>query len=58
MSKATATNMIAATILLADEGRLKVLVDQVLPLSKAAEAHRLVEARAGVGKVLLDPTQN
>jgi hypothetical protein len=28
-----------------------------LPLSQAAEAHRLVEARGGVGKVLLDPTQ-
>jgi NADPH:quinone reductase-like Zn-dependent oxidoreductase len=43
---------------LAAEGKLKVLIDQVLPLSKAAEAHRLVEARAGVGKVLLDPTQS
>ena len=42
---------------LAAEGQLKVLIDQVLPLSKAAEGHRLVESRAGVGKVLLDPTQ-
>jgi len=25
---------------------------------EASEAHRLVEARAGVGKVLLDPTQS
>lgn len=43
---------------LAAEGKLKVLIDQVLPLSQAAEAHRLVEARGGVGKVLLDPTQS
>ncbi len=41
----------------AAEGRLKVLIDQVLPLWEAADAHRLVEARAGVGKILLDPTQ-
>jgi len=42
---------------LAAQGRLKVLVDQVLPLSVAAHAHRLVEARGGIGKILLDPTQ-
>jgi len=42
---------------LAAQGRLKVLVDQVLPLSAAAHAHRLVEARGGIGKILLDPTQ-
>jgi NADPH:quinone reductase-like Zn-dependent oxidoreductase len=42
---------------LAAEGKLKVLVDEVLPLSAAAEAHRRVESREGVGKVLLDPTR-
>ena len=42
---------------LAAEGELKVLVDQVLPLSQAAHAHRLVEERSGIGKILLDPTQ-
>jgi NADPH:quinone reductase len=42
---------------LAAEGKLKVLVDQVLPLSQAARAHQLVEARDGIGKILLDPTQ-
>lgn len=41
----------------AAEGRFKVLIDRVLPLSAAAEAHRLVDSRAGVGKVLLDPTR-
>jgi NADPH:quinone reductase-like Zn-dependent oxidoreductase len=42
---------------LAAEGKLKVLVDQVLPLSEAVHAHQLVEARGGIGKVLLDPTK-
>jgi NADPH:quinone reductase len=42
---------------LAAEGKLKVLIDQVLPLSEAVHAHRLVEARGGTGKILLDPTQ-
>jgi NADPH2:quinone reductase len=42
---------------IAAEGRLKVMVDQVLPLSHAARAHELVDSRAGLGKVLLDPTQ-
>jgi hypothetical protein len=27
----------------------------VLPLSEAVHAHRLVEARDGTGKILLDP---
>ena len=43
---------------LAAQGRLKVLIDQVFPLSEAAQAHHLVEARTGVGKVLLDPTRS
>jgi NADPH:quinone reductase len=42
---------------LAAQGKLKVLIDQVLPLSEATHAHQLVEARDGIGKVLLDPTQ-
>jgi NADPH:quinone reductase-like Zn-dependent oxidoreductase len=37
----------------AAEGKLKVLVDQVLPLSEARRAHELVERRAGIGKVVL-----
>lgn len=31
------------------------IVDRILPLHEAAEAHRLIEARVPVGKVLLDP---
>jgi NADPH:quinone reductase-like Zn-dependent oxidoreductase len=33
------------------------IIDRVLPLSQAAEAHRLVEQRAVTGKILLDATK-
>lgn len=36
-------------------GQLKPVVDRVLPLKDAAEAHRLLEARAVFGKVVLVP---
>ncbi len=39
-------------------GRIKPpIVDRILPLSQAAEGHRLVEARQISGKVLLDATR-
>ena len=41
----------------AAEGRFRVLIDQVLPLSQAVLAHELAEAREGLGKILLDPTR-
>jgi NADPH:quinone reductase-like Zn-dependent oxidoreductase len=37
----------------AAEGKLKVLIDQVLPLEQARRAHEIVEARSGIGKVVL-----
>jgi NADPH2:quinone reductase len=37
----------------AAEGKLKVLIDQVLPLEEARRAHEIVEARSGIGKVVL-----
>jgi NADPH:quinone reductase-like Zn-dependent oxidoreductase len=39
----------------AAQGRFKALIDQMLPLSDAALAHEIVDARDGLGKVLLDP---
>ncbi len=39
----------------AADGRYRVLVDRVLPLSEAALAHRLVAERSGTGKVVLQP---
>jgi NADPH2:quinone reductase len=40
----------------AGKGGVKVLIDQVLPLSQAADGHRRVASREGTGKVVLDPT--
>ena len=39
----------------AAEGRYKVLIDRVLPLAQAPQAHRLVAERSGIGKVVLQP---
>jgi NADPH:quinone reductase-like Zn-dependent oxidoreductase len=36
-------------------GRLEPVVHQVLPLARAADAHRLLESRAAFGKVVLEP---
>jgi NADPH:quinone reductase-like Zn-dependent oxidoreductase len=36
-----------------EAGRLAPVVDQILPMEKAAEAHRVLEASTHVGKVLL-----
>jgi NADPH2:quinone reductase len=41
----------------AAEGRMRVLIDKVLPLSQAVLAHEIAEARDGLGKILLDPTR-
>lgn len=41
---------------LAAEGRFLLLIDRVMPLREAAQAHRLVERNDSVGKVVLDPT--
>jgi NADPH:quinone reductase len=38
------------------EGKIKVQIAHVLPLSAAAEAHRMIEADPGTGKIVLDPT--
>ena len=39
----------------AAEGKLKVLIDKVLPLEDARRAHDIVEQRSGIGKVVLTP---
>ena len=38
------------------EGKIRVQIAAVLPLSRAAEAHRMIEASPGMGKIVLDPT--
>ena len=40
----------------AAEGKIMPQIDRVLPLSRAAEAHRLIEENGGQGKIVLDPT--
>ena len=37
------------------KGELKVIIDKTFPLSEAAEAHRYIESRQAVGRVLLIP---
>jgi len=39
----------------ADEGKLKVLIDKILPLGEARRVHERIEERPGVGKVVLMP---
>jgi NADPH:quinone reductase-like Zn-dependent oxidoreductase len=40
-----------------DGGVRPPVIAKILPLSEAAEAHRLIERRAVTGKILLDPTR-
>jgi NADPH2:quinone reductase len=40
----------------AAEGKVKAQIERILPLSQAAEAHRLVESGESLGKIVLDPT--
>lgn len=43
----------------AEQGNIRApIIDRILPLHEAAEAHWLVEQRVPVGKVLLDPIQS
>ncbi len=48
-------NNIAKLIADVARGELKVVIDKTFPLSEAAEAHRYIESRQAVGRVLLIP---
>lgn len=41
---------------LAAQGKMSALIDRVMPLAEAADAHRIVGGREGIGKIVLDPT--
>lgn len=47
--------MLENAALLAEQGRLEVLVSHTLPLSDAAQAHRLIESGHTAGKIVLIP---
>jgi NADPH:quinone reductase-like Zn-dependent oxidoreductase len=40
----------------AADGKIKTQIERVLPLSRAVEAHRMVESGESQGKIVLDPT--
>ena len=47
---------LALSLQAAAQGRFKAIIACILPLSQAPRAHELVESRAILGKVVLDPT--
>jgi NADPH:quinone reductase-like Zn-dependent oxidoreductase len=38
--------------------QIRAIIDRVLPLREAAQAHRILEKNQTLGKIILDPTQN
>jgi NADPH2:quinone reductase len=44
-----------AALAAAGDGKLHAVVDRVMPLDAAAEAHRLAEKGGLLGKIVLDP---
>lgn len=49
------TSELRTIIRLAEQGKLNPIIDCVLPLHQAAEAHRIIEARENFGKICLSP---
>lgn len=47
---------VADTVALARAGKLHAKIEKVLPLSQAAQGHRIIEAGVPLGKIVLDPT--
>jgi len=41
----------------AREGKIRAIIDRIMPLREAAQAHRIVEQNQIAGKIILDPTQ-
>jgi len=42
----------------ARQGKIRAIINRTIPLSNAAEAHRIVEQNQLAGKLILDPTQD
>ena len=49
-------NDVTMSLKAAAEGKFKALIDKIMPLSQAVQAHEWVESRGGLGKIILDPT--
>ena len=45
-------------IRLYEAGKIDPVIDRVLPLAEAAEAHRALEAREVIGRIVLVPQQS
>jgi NADPH2:quinone reductase len=41
----------------ASAGKIRAIIDRIIPLRKAAEAHQTLEQNQTLGKIILDPTQ-
>ncbi len=39
-------------------GKIRAIINRMMPLREAAAAHRLLEENQSLGKIILDPTQN
>ncbi|MFT6286577.1 MAG: NADPH:quinone reductase-like Zn-dependent oxidoreductase [Alcanivorax sp.] len=52
---AGAKDVLSECLQMASEGKIRSLIGKILPLSKAAEGHRLVENNEVIGKVILEP---
>jgi NADPH:quinone reductase-like Zn-dependent oxidoreductase len=48
---------ITGSLAAAAQGRFRIMIDRVLPLAQAVEAHELVESGSVLGKIVLDPTR-
>jgi NADPH2:quinone reductase len=48
------TELTRAALRLVEEGRMRPVVNQMVALGRAADAHRAIEARETIGKTLLD----
>jgi NADPH2:quinone reductase len=38
-------------------GKIRAIIDRIMPLREAADAHRILEQNQTLGKIILDPTQ-
>lgn len=58
MQPVVAVNALRDLIGFVASGQIKVPVNQTLPLSRAAEAHRMIENRSATGKIVLKPWED